>query len=167
MLGRDAVRAGELAAWGEAVFTDVRVRTALVKLGEDPSPDLLSGVWLPPWKAHRLRPPRSAGAGRAVSGSARRLRRWFAGRADLRQCGFPGGWSWGMDEPAATGPRSAGNQWRRLAAGVVRVGAPRSKEATAVDALAGRPKLRPPAAAGHRVEQQLRVGMIRLAHHLV
>jgi hypothetical protein len=44
MLSRDAVGAGELDAWGEAVFTDVRVRAALAKLGADPSPDFLSAV---------------------------------------------------------------------------------------------------------------------------
>ena len=75
MLSRDAVGAGALDEWGESVFTDVRVRSALATLGADPSPDFLRGVVAavdgPPIEPDRLRSSlaRILGQHLAVSGS--------------------------------------------------------------------------------------------------
>jgi predicted transport protein len=43
-LGKEAVTGGELDAWGEQVFVDVRTREALVKLGREPSTRFLRAV---------------------------------------------------------------------------------------------------------------------------
>lgn len=44
VLDREAVSAGKLDAWGEAIFVDVRVRAALVELGLHPTPGFVSAV---------------------------------------------------------------------------------------------------------------------------
>ncbi len=43
-LGRTAVDSGQLESWGETVFTDLRVRAALSKLGTAPTPTLMKCV---------------------------------------------------------------------------------------------------------------------------
>lgn len=44
MLDREALQSGRLDQWGEEVFTDVRVRASLAKLGQDPPEGLLRAV---------------------------------------------------------------------------------------------------------------------------
>jgi len=44
ILGRNSVLAGKLDEWGEAVFVDMRTRSALAKLGKEPTAKFLAAV---------------------------------------------------------------------------------------------------------------------------
>jgi predicted transport protein len=44
VLSRQAVESGELDTWGEVVFTDIRTRSALAKLANDPPPGFVTAI---------------------------------------------------------------------------------------------------------------------------